>query len=134
MMIEGSKQQQLTFDKGITNVPSDAICSDNALEESLGMVYDDGEHKVIQRPVIHMTINNTGSFTDTDERRIFYIHSFNDRKRYIVGFKVANTSQYKMYWTYDGETINELTDMSNTILQVADTTNVTSIGKTLVVT
>lgn len=133
MMIEGSKQQQLTFDKGITNVPSDAICSDNALAESVGMVYDDGEHKVIQRPVIHMTINNTGSFTDTDERRIFYIHSFNDRKRYIVGFKVANTSQYKMYWTYDGETINELTDMSNTILQVADTTNVTSIGKTLVV-
>lgn len=127
------KQQQLTFDKGITNVPSDALCSDNALEESLGMIYDDGEHRVIQKPVVLMTIGNPTGFTSTDERRIFYIHSFNDRKRYIVGFKVANTSQYKMYWTYDGETINELTDMSNTILQVADTTNVTSIGKTLVV-
>lgn len=133
MMIEGSKQQQLTFDKGITNVPSDAICSDNALEESLGMVYDDGEHRVIQRPVVHMTIANAGGFTDTDERRIFYIHSFVDRKRYIVGFKIPGVDSYEMYWTYDGSTLNQLTDMEGSILHIAGSTNVTSIGKTLVV-
>lgn len=44
------KQQQLTFEKGITNIPSDAVCSDNALEESLGMVFRDGEHHVVQPP------------------------------------------------------------------------------------
>ena len=48
------KQQQLTFDKGITNVPSDILCSDNALEESVGMIYDNGEHRVIQKP--HTTL------------------------------------------------------------------------------
>lgn len=45
------KQQQLTFEKGITNVPSDAVCSDNALAEEVGMIYYDGEHHVIQNPV-----------------------------------------------------------------------------------
>lgn len=44
------KQQQLTFDKGITNVPSDALCSDNSLAESVGLTYADGEHRVIQKP------------------------------------------------------------------------------------
>ena len=38
------KQQQLTFDKGMTNIPSDAICSDNELEECLNLYYADGEH------------------------------------------------------------------------------------------
>ena len=50
MEIPNSKQQQLTFDKGITNVPSDAICSDNTLEECVGLTYGDGEFTVIQKP------------------------------------------------------------------------------------
>ncbi len=50
MMIEGLKQQQLTFDKGITNVPSDAVCSDNTLQDCVGLTYEDGEHRVIQKP------------------------------------------------------------------------------------
>lgn len=49
-MIINSKLQQLTCEKGITNVPSDLICSDNALAESVGMIYSDGEHRVVQAP------------------------------------------------------------------------------------
>jgi hypothetical protein len=68
------KQQQLTFDKGITNVPSDALCSDNALEESLGMVYDDGEHRVIQKPVTFMT----------GAPKILFVHKVHGKVIYIA--------------------------------------------------
>ena len=43
------KQQQLLFDKGITYVPSDVLCSDNALSECVGMTYENGEMKPIQK-------------------------------------------------------------------------------------
>lgn len=45
-----NEQIALSFNQGITNVPSDATCDDNELEESLGMVFEDGEHRVIQKP------------------------------------------------------------------------------------
>lgn len=35
----------LSFNQGITNVPSDATCDDNELEESLGMSYIRRERK-----------------------------------------------------------------------------------------
>lgn len=44
------KQQQLLFDKGITNLPSDALCSDNTLSNAENLIYRDGEHRVIQSP------------------------------------------------------------------------------------
>ena len=47
MQTTNLKQQQLTFDKGITNVPSDAICSDNTLEESIGLVYENGDYYIL---------------------------------------------------------------------------------------
>ena len=68
MEIQNSKQQQLTFEKGITNVPSDAICSDNTLEESMGMVYENGEHRVIQKPVEDGTVNGTLVFVHGGRR------------------------------------------------------------------
>lgn len=46
-----NEQQALSFKLGITNVPSDAICDDNALEACEGMVYENGEYRPIQDPV-----------------------------------------------------------------------------------
>jgi len=51
------KRLHLTFDKGISNYPSDIICDDNTLEESVGMVYDGYEHRVVQRPVKNRNAN-----------------------------------------------------------------------------
>ena len=118
-MIEGSKQQQLTFDKGITNVPSDAICSDNALEESLGMIYDDGEHRVIQKPVEFMTI---------EKGSLIFIHKFNNEERYI--FRAKQGDSYVLCWrTKTDATPHVFTDrfLANRDIQV------TAIGKTLIV-
>lgn len=71
------KQQQLTFEKGMTNVPSDAICSDNALEDSTNMIYRDGEHHVIQRPELTAesmegTLLAVHHISDTIVNYIFY--------------------------------------------------------------
>lgn len=71
-------EQQLTFQLGITSVPSDATCDDNALEECIGMVYDDGEHRVIQRPA-----EQSGYNLATGET-LLYIHAFNNVTRLII--------------------------------------------------
>lgn len=74
----GNEQTALSFGKGITNVPSDAICDDNALEECMGMVYDDGEHRVIQKPVDDGSVTGTlvfmhsGRRITTSEGKVWY--------------------------------------------------------------
>lgn len=45
-----TERRILTFAKGITRVPGDALCDDNTLEECVGLTYADGEHHIIQRP------------------------------------------------------------------------------------
>lgn len=110
------KQQQLTFEKGITNIPSDFICSDNALQDCVGMTYADGEHKVIQSPALFME-----GLSDT----LLYVHEYNDEKRYII------KSGAVIKW---GENNNGSFLLKNTLLTASGNTNVTSIGKTLVVT
>jgi len=105
------KQQQLLFDKGITNVPSDALCSDNALEESLGMVYDNGEHRVIQKPKEFMT---------SVSGNLVYVH----QDRYI--FKNGNDIQYR---TESSAELSNVCGLSNG----EEIKGITSIGKTLII-
>ena len=113
MEILNSKQQQLTFDKGITNVPSDALCSDNALDESLGLVYDNGEHRVIQKPKVKFR-----DFTD----KILSVHKFNEDDRFIG----QNGTTIKWYdKNGDGGTV--------LLSSTSGNVQVTSIGKTLIV-
>lgn len=108
------KQQQLTFDKGITNVPSDAICSDNALAECIGMVYEDGEHRVIQNPALFAT----------GAPKIVFVHMFNEQSRFItyesneVKWGIVNEGAY---------------DHKGNVMNVNGTPSVTAIGKVLIV-
>lgn len=110
------KQQQLTFDKGITNVPSDAICSDNSLQEEEGLIYRDGEHRVIQSPV------DTGLRFDGT---LLYVHAIGNTKRYIV----LGEDNY----------INSVVEAGSSgqgqddLLLVGTNVSVTSMGKVLIV-
>ena len=147
------KQQQLTFDKGIANVPSDAICSDNALGESLGMTYENGEHKPIQKPVLFATITDIDSHilpgvVDTDAN-LLYVHRLANQERYIVcvdgkiayGVKeqrtVGTVTQDVIAikgWLWnvlDGDKVADATN--NNALVYTSSTNVTSVGKTLII-
>jgi len=117
------KQQQLLYDKGLTNVPSDAICSDNALSDAVGMVYDEGEHRVIQKPAHKTNLGGSGY-------RLLLVHQLptND-KNYIV----ANGNS--LYWrteTTEGSTVNY--HPLNIIIPTDITANQLSvIGKTIII-
>ena len=121
------KQQQLTFEKGITNVPSDALCSDNTLEESLGMIYEDGEHRVIQRPVVKMT-------TSSNVYDVLYIHNYNDKKRYIVSvFRQAPTAGTYLGWGVVNQGVLEPSGNFGIATPNYNDFSITSVGKTLIV-
>lgn len=137
-MIENSKQQQLTFDKGITNVPSDAVCSDNALEDCVGLVYDNGEHRVIQRPEEFITsVTFQGSHVhDISEitLKLLYVHRLNDEERYIVGLS-SSPNATTLSTALGIKSGTNLDFIGNGINghTVTDSTKVTSIGKTLII-
>lgn len=121
-MERNTKQQQLIFDKGITNVPSDILCSDNTLEESIGMVYDDGEHRVIQRPKLIMT----------GAPAILYVHKYNDGERFIT----QDGNDIKWGTNEDGvytpaQSGSPIADVI--LLTASGKVQVTSIGKTLII-
>lgn len=124
------KQQQLTFEKGITNIPSDNMCSDNTLEECVGMVYENGEHRVIQKPKVH-------SATSIN-KKILYIHKFNDQEKYIVRFDSNGRNVYAYYSKANGnslvlEGIIKQSPTSLEYLAYDSSAKLTSIGKTLII-
>lgn len=104
-----NKEQHLTFNLGITNVPSDATCDDNALEECLGMVYDNGEHRPIQPPVNFATVDcdplmsairtYASNVHTPSDIKFVYAHKYNDVTRYFFAvtweLRVSNGVSYE---------------------------------------
>ena len=111
-----NKEQHLTYELGITNVPSDVMCDDNGLEESMGMVYADGEHRVIQdfRPYKRMNEGET----------LLFVHRFGNKNRYI--YKTSTKIRWKDDNSHSGDLITDLT-------QVDALPQITAIGKTLII-
>ena len=106
------KQQQLTFEKGMTNVPSDAICSDNALEDSTNMIYRDGEHHVIQRP------KQIFDFGENSTKKLLYVHKHPDASETYISY----SGQY----LYAGTSVNPIYS------SISGTPSVQAIGNILV--
>lgn len=103
-------EQQLTFQLGITSVPSDATCDDNGLAECIGMVYDEGEHRVIQKPVV--------SFTVTSGHTLLYIH-----KIVTTENKITMGPSYALYC--NGTSMNFTASSANVMIE--------SVGNTLII-
>lgn len=121
------KQQQLIFDKGITNVPSDHICSDNALADASNLIYNNGQHHVIQKPAPFI-IPTTGQVIPT----LLYIHKFNDQERYIGYTPIVHegTTYDTLVWgTITGTTYSQ----DGTFNLAYNNAKVTSVGKTLII-
>jgi len=113
------KQQQLTFEKGITCIPSDAICSDNALSQCVGMTYNDGEMRPIQKPnqIEGIVIPTGGAFV--------YVHRTNKSTRYI--YTIEEQGEKKVKWT-DG-----VVQVHPEIFQYSGDISISSVGNILVV-
>lgn len=126
-----NEEQHLTYELGMTNVPSDATCDDNGLEESIGLTFADGEHRVIQKPITYMTGLSAG-------KKLLYVHTRNNVENYIIrdsndikwGTKDVQNNEY-----VPAQTENDQDEMVDIVLFTASgDVQVTSIGKTLIFT
>ncbi len=113
--MENIKQYQISFEKGITNVPSDVLCSDNEAAELVGMTFENGELKPIQDGY------NTGSV----EQRILYVHKAGTNTMYI---SFGNPGVYAYTYTNGAYSLNY--EVDTTLTSVKD---VKAIGNTLII-
>lgn len=70
-----NKQHRLNYELGITNVPNDAACPDNALSVASGMVFHDDAYHVIQRPKMYCVPPNNG--------KLIFVHKIDTTDIYI---------------------------------------------------
>lgn len=112
------KQQQITYDKGITYVPSDALCSDNALSECMGMTYENGEMKPIQ--------NNEAIHTVPNGSTLLFVHRLPGIKNLIY-----SSSGYLYVDSYNSS--GRVTGFPKQIGSITGTENgMEAVGKTLI--
>lgn len=112
------KQQQLTWNKGMTNIPSDLVCDDNTCESEVNMIYRDGEHRPIQDEQL--------MFEGNKLLPVVFVHKYNNYKHYI-SLKPDNT----ITW-YDEEGVLAPKDIENAPVNGGDV-QVEAIGNTLIV-
>lgn len=88
------KQQQLLFDKGISERPFSAISDDNCLEVYNNMAYINGEHRAVQEPKRVLKFERTG------KSNLLYVHQnsgHQGKDRYIYW----DYYDEKVWWTYE---------------------------------
>ena len=116
-------EQHLTYELGMTNVPSDATSDDNGLEESIGLTYADGEHRVIQKPVEYIK--------GMTNKTLIYTHKLSDVERYII----REGNSVKWGTKVNGQYTPAQSGGSDVVLFIASgDINISSIGKTLIIT
>lgn len=71
-----TKKQQLTYHKGITNSPSDYVCSDNELADEVGMIFNGAEHQPIQSPVKKYELG--------EGYRLIFIHTLKNGTEHFI--------------------------------------------------
>lgn len=71
-----TKIQQLTWGKGMSNVPSDMICDDNTCETEVNMIYRLGEHRAVQNELVILN--------GLKIEQLLLVHKQNGVKRYIA--------------------------------------------------
>ena len=87
------------FAVGMSNVPSDALCPDNAAAIEYNLIFRNGEHHPIQQPV-YPHIGYVGD--ELENVHCLYIHSYNNYKRYIgVQAMGGNTNSRLVWHDYD---------------------------------
>lgn len=116
------KESQITFSKGISNVPSDNLCDDNSLSDCIGLRMKDGELRPVQSP-------EAVTVKDTDDNslggRLLFVH----KNSYT--HLIYSDSENKLHWKDYDEDVSGGGDIDLTI----DTDSQTaSIGNTLIIT
>lgn len=126
-MESGIKQNAVSFSAGMSNVPNDLLCSDDACSEVVGLTSENGEMKPIQMP--------RKVFLPSGRGNLVYVHQLQTGKVYLYYLMppevVSQGGGYNYTFRY------EYNNTSNTFVvntPVMATPKVTSIGNTLIVT
>lgn len=109
------KENQITFSKGMSNVPSDNLCDDNCLSDCVGLRMKDGELKAVQSPA--SLVENLGG-------TLMYVHKTATYTHLIY------SNNGSLYWRDKSGAKSAEVGISS----ITDDTTVTSIGNTLIVT
>jgi len=112
-----NERHVLSFNNGITNIPSDATCDDNSLHTCEGMMYDSGEYRPVQEPSLFMAL--------PENLRLLFVHKTNNSTNYI-----AQTGEDALVWGLDVNGVFEEKGMLMTGLSA--TPKLEGIGNTLV--
>ncbi len=121
-----TERKTLSFNKGMTNVPSDLLSDDSELLESDGFIFKDGEMKPIQKPVKIKVLEGEKDSGLGAGSTIMYVHKMADYKCIIT--KLEHTDSiicYKM----NGDQIDINSGQSFSIGAPSD---IKSVGNTLV--
>lgn len=101
---------------GFTAVPSDYECQDGDLAASINIVPEDGQLKIINQPLVIMTL-------PSESQRVIFIHEATGYKHYII----YDEASYKILW------LNDLSGTSTEIGSFYDVTHCNAVGNTLLI-
>jgi hypothetical protein len=129
-MESGIKQNAVSFSAGMSNVPNNVLCGDDACSEVVGLTSENGEMKPIQKAVKVFDVPASGD-------RLLYVHQLQTGKVYVymapsvipssgVGYYI--TVKYRRSGSATVRTINVMTEQNIDL----DSISITSIGNTLI--
>lgn len=116
--------KEFYMSKGMTNVPSDAICSDDDLAAEWNLIYRNGEHHVVQDPKV--------MFGAKETPYMLYVHTHNDVKRYI-GLQTSASGMLLVWWREDMPNIYKVDNTNAFTYTKEEILGVESIGNTLII-
>lgn len=127
-MESGIKQNAVSFSAGMSNVPNDLLCSDDACSEVVGLTSENGEMKPIQMP--------RKVFSVSDEYELIYVHQIQTKRVYIyVCVENESSTIYGVHLKYNTDedsTIKNVGGLGVTLVVSKDSVKITSVGNTLI--
>ena len=115
------ERKTLSFDKGMTNVPSDLLSDDSELLESDGFIFKDGEMKAVQKGV-----EITGGVPL--EGKLVYVHKLADYRNLIT--YIEDGTKLKCYIDFKD---NQSTDRKTQTIELGSKLlDIKHVGNTLV--
>ena len=132
-MESGIKQNAVSFSAGMSNVPNDLLCSDDACSEVVGLTSENGEMKPIQMPRKVSCVSEE----NPEKYELKYVHQLQTGKAYIYIYVWNQSStiyNIDLKFTTDLEgAIEHLDNIGVTIVVPRESVKITSIGNTLIV-